>query len=346
MSKVIHLIPYSGIGGVETAAASINPAVHEQVGFEVRSIYPQRKGWRQRSITFNPWYLYRTARHIAKESPDVLILSLWRSCVVGSIVRMLNPEIRLILMLHNSRDAHLIDRFFTRQAVQYSEQVWADSAASLSLRVNNLPVRKTRIISFLIDRLEPLPSLEVKPVFAFWGRLSAQKDVSRALRIFSAVHEKYPQARFIVIGPDGGEKANLMRQARSLEVGDAVEFAGGLSRAEVFRKVKDACFYLGTSRYEGMALSVVEAMQLGLVPVVTPVGEIANYCQQGLNALLVEQDSVTVPQLIELLENNGKYQRMRREAISAWRKVPLYRDSLLAAVCSLPGFSGWKGSAE
>ena len=43
------------------------------------------------------------------------------------------------------------------------------------------------------------------------------------------------------------------------------------------KKLANASFYLQTSKFEGFAMSVVESMMMGLVPVVTPVGEIGRY---------------------------------------------------------------------
>jgi glycosyltransferase involved in cell wall biosynthesis len=346
MPKVIHLIPYAGIGGVEVAAASMSTSSHEQIDFEVRSIYPSLEEKGQRALTYNPLYLFRAARRIAEESPDVLILSLWRSCIVGAMVRRLNPGIRLVLLIHNSRDAHPADRWFTRLAARYSEEIWADSAASLAARLSDISSRKVRVLSFLVDRLEPARAADAAPVFAFWGRLSPQKNVARALKIFSDLRSRFPEARFLIIGPDGGELEKLMEQADSLGLEDAVEFVGALPRQEIFSRVRAASFYLGTSLYEGMALSVVEAMQLGLVPVVTPVGEIANYCRHGVNALLMEQDSDTVDQVVGLLGNAREYQDMRENAISTWSGTPLYRDSVLSAVSSLLDLTGQPGVAE
>ncbi len=38
-----------------------------------------------------------------------------------------------------------------------------------------------------------------------------------------------------------------------------------------------------------MAISVIEAMQAGLVPIVTPVGEITGYCSDGVNSVFFEK---------------------------------------------------------
>jgi glycosyltransferase involved in cell wall biosynthesis len=93
--------------------------------------------------------------------------------------------------------------------------------------------------------------------------------------------------------------------------------------------------YLQTSNFEGMAMSVVEVMQMGLVPVVTFVGEIAAYCRNGCNAVIVESERQTVADLIRLLDSNELYQALRSAAIATWDDKPLYRDSMLDACRAL-----------
>ena len=87
-------------------------------------------------------------------------------------------------------------------------------------------------------------------------------------------------------------------------------------------------------------MAVVEAMQLGLVPVVTPVGEIAKYCRPGVNALVVEDDKETVDALAALLDDPSGWRRLRQGALQTWRDRPLYRDAMADACRRLLGIDG------
>lgn len=338
MSRVVHLIPYDGIGGVEAAARTMTHVEAADLTFEVRWLFPDVASRAQRGATFNPLHFIGAALRIAREAPDLLVVSLWRCAIVGLLVRLLNPRVGLVYFNHNSDDAHRLDRLFTRLVVRVCDAVWTDSAASLAARFPVAPRQPVTVISYLGQHLAPLPAAAadgpVAPVFGFWGRLSAQKNVARALDIFSRVHASRSDARFLVIGPDGGEADMLAAKARDAGLSDAVVFAGPMDFAAVQAALAaaGARFCLQTSRYEGMAMSVTEAMQLGLVPVVTPVGEIARYCRDGENAVLVgESDETTAARLLALLDDRAAYDALRDRALEAWRDKPLYRDSVLAA---------------
>ena len=79
-----------------------------------------------------------------------------------------------------------------------------------------------------------------------------------------------------------------------------------------------------------MAMSVVEAMQLGLVPIVTPVGEIKNYCDSK-NSILIYENQAAISNIFNLIENNSQYNNLKKNAINRWKDHEIYSDSFLKA---------------
>ena len=266
-----------------------------------------------------------------RRQPDVLIVSLWRSYIVGLLVKLLRRNVILVLFLHNAENEHCLDTICTRLAASLADEIWADFKTTLTERVPSPRTTRCRVISFLARRFKPLPQGKVEPSFIFWGRLTPQKGLERAIRVFAAIREKIPSARFRIIGPDVGLLHALKSLCKSLDMDDAVVFSGVATHDEIAGFAQYASFYLQTSEYEGMAMSVVEAMQMGLVPVVTFVGEISSYCRNGYNAVIVEFERQAVEDVIQLLHSTDQYLALRSAAIATWDDKPLYRDSMLDA---------------
>jgi len=329
MPKVVHLIPYDGIGGVESAARSMVVAGSKDLGFDIFYIFPKVSPDKQRFLTCNPYYLLRAMWSLFFDTPDVLIVSLWRSCIVGVFLKLFRRNLKLVLFLHLPTDVHRLDRLFTKAAARFALQIWADSDATLKQRLPGIPSDKTRVISFVTKRFECLEENSVEPKFIFWGRIHPQKGLDRALDIFSAVRREYPVARFVIIGPDGGEKKRINSLICEMNLSSSVDILDGMGFDGIIHHARESSFYLQTSLQEGMAMSVVEAMQLGLVPVVTPVGEINHYCKRGENAILVETNSGAVNEIISVLNDQNKYFSLRRKAIKTWLEKPLYSESVL-----------------
>jgi glycosyltransferase involved in cell wall biosynthesis len=329
--KIAHLIPYDGIGGVEIAASSMPCGQYPRFEFQRDFIFPDTHSSAPRGSTFNPIPFLGSIRRYLDNDVDILVVSLWRAALVGLCAKILRPSLKLVVFIHNSRDAHFVDYLVTRIAVRWAYKVWSDSEASWKNRLSPHLLPKPRIISFVARKMEPLPDASLAPEFVFWGRLSTQKDLPRALQIFAGVYRRYQHARYHIIGPDGGQLEEIQRECKSLGVSEAVMFYGPQDFAGIRRIATAKCFYLQTSAYEGMAMSVVEAMQMGLVPVVTPAGEIRTYCRHNQNSILVHENEQAVSDIVRVIESEDGFSALKTAAIAHWANEKLYCESIVEA---------------
>ena len=339
---LIHLIPYDGIGGVEIAARSVPTGCHGDLHFERQYLVHapgaviERGEYHGPPISLNkPRAYWHALWRLYRDPPDVLVASLWRSAMILICLKILRPGTRMVLFLHLAHDVHLVDKVANRIAMSLSDAIWADSCVTLQRRVPRRLQGWGRVVSFLLNR-RSLPELcDPAPKFIFWGRLNAQKGLDRALGLFAAVVQQRRDARFTIIGPDGGMEDLLRAQVVELGLRDHVVFRGPMRHEDIVGEALCASFYLQTSLDEGMAMSVVEAMQSGLVPVTTPVGEISRYCHDGDSAIFVHDDAAAVDAVLALLSDPDRYRRMSCAAAKYWQAKPLYRDDFLDAAKEL-----------
>lgn len=338
LSKVVHLIPYDGIGGVEVAAKSLPGGIHGC--FEFHKYFLADKG-RAGKAAFqhagllasvnDPRNFIRAISWLIEFRPNLVIASLWRSCVLLILLKIVRPWTKSVVFLHFANDVHFLDKVFTRMAMAIATEIWTDSEATRQARIPKRLLHRSRVISFMVEPVLQKAIPMVRPKFIFWGRLNSQKGLDRALELFSRIKLEFPAASFAVIGPDGGQRSDLLKQVDRLGLRHAVEFHGPMSRSQITQLAAEHSFYLQTSVMEGMAMSVVEAMQLGLVPVVTPVGEIANYCTDGESAIFVSDIQQAVLRIGALLEHPAAFSLMASAAQALWQGKRLYRDDVLAA---------------
>lgn len=112
-------------------------------------------------------------------------------------------------------------------------------------------------------------SPEASSTVLFLARLAARKRPQTFVRVAAAVHERFPRARFDLVGPDEGEGAAVERLIRELDAGDYVAWRGAASHAEGLDAMQKAAVYVLPAVDEPFALSVLEAMSMGLPCVVT-----------------------------------------------------------------------------
>lgn len=344
--RILHLVPENGIGGVEVAAKAMAAQPDLPCEFKLLFIAGASRSYQSPRIIQtafrsprNPLAHLRALMICLKSSPDVLITSLWKSVPIALLTRFLRRRTKLVLFLHSETDRHTLDSLFSRLAYRFADEVWADSAATLRRRMPRVKNKPTRIISFVTQRLRPLVDAPMppEPRFVTWSRLRREKGVDRSICFIHYLVQRGLNARFDVWGPDQGQLSALLRRAAELGIESRVRFRGPASREQLPELAREASFLLQLSRTEGMGMATVEAMQLGLVPVVTPVGEICSYLKDGENGILVdpEHPEEAFNAITRLLAEPQEFNRVRTRAIETWLNRPLYADEVCAAAADL-----------
>jgi len=290
-----------------------------------------------RSRSFGPRAYARAVRSVVAQKPDVIVASLWRSVPVALAAKRIPPRAKVVLLLHSAFTFHRVDALMDRIAIPRMDAIWADSQAALDARVPRSVRVPTRVISFVTERLERARPIDrpPSPRFVSWGRLQDYKGTDRAVSLVARLVARGVDARFEAWGPDNGHLATLLSLRKQLGLEDRVTFPGPLDRSQLPATAAGASFYLALSRTEGMAMAVVEAMQLGLVPVVTPVGEPKKYCKNGENAVIVDDVDVAVEGILALIDSPSEYRRLSEAASRRWADAALYAEDLCAAAREL-----------
>ncbi|WP_334329719.1 glycosyltransferase [Companilactobacillus sp. HBUAS59699] len=149
------------------------------------------------------------------------------------------------------------------------------------------------------------------PKYIYVGRLEYQhqKNLQEMIRGFEMVQRELPQAKLELWG-DGPDVDSLKRLVNGLQLNDCVSFKGW--QREPWKLIDSATAFVLTSTYEGLPMSILEAMSHG-VPVVAanvstgPKDEI-----NDANGLLYESGRINEfkNDCIEISENRSHYNAM------------------------------------
>ncbi|MEU6853686.1 glycosyltransferase [Actinacidiphila alni] len=111
------------------------------------------------------------------------------------------------------------------------------------------------------------------PTVLYLARVQKRKRPEDFVAAMPAVLAKYPDARFVLAGPDTGDLTGPMQElAAELGVADSLECVGALGHEDVLKQLKAADVYVLPSVVEPFAVSILEAMSVGLPVVVTRTG--------------------------------------------------------------------------
>jgi glycosyltransferase involved in cell wall biosynthesis len=138
-----------------------------------------------------------------------------------------------------------------------------------------------------LDRFE-YRGPSTQPVAISVARLSPEKDFATLLRATWILIKDRPDFRLKIVG-DGGERQKLEQLAEELNLNNNVEFLG--ERSDVSRLLAQAGFFVSSSRTEGISLTLLEAMAVGLPVVTTRVGGNPEIVVDGRTGRLVSPNS-------------------------------------------------------
>lgn len=151
--------------------------------------------------------------------------------------------------------------------------------------------------------------LKEGPVVGIIARLSEVKGHKYLITAIAKVMQDFPDVQLLCIG-DGKIKKNLEQLSRSLKIEESVHFIPAAS--DTFEPLSVMDIFTMPSLQEGLGLSIMEAMLLGVPVIASSVGGITSLIKNNETGILVEAaDSEGLAQaIIDLLKDKEKAIRL------------------------------------
>ncbi|WP_052398130.1 glycosyltransferase [Streptomyces sp. NRRL F-5123] len=209
-----------------------------------------------------------------------------------------------------------------------------------------VPTTPLRTFRRLVNGVAPQemrpPRGDRPPTVLYCARVQQRKRPEDFVQAMPYVLARHPDARFVLAGPDTGRLTAPMRAlADELGVGDALECPGPLGHDAVHAALRAADVYVLPSVVEPFAVSVLEAMSVGLPVVVARTGGLSpDVAAAGAGRVTdslpdADNGALVGRAVLELLEPAANEQASQ----AAWRLVH-DRFSIDAVVDTLLGVYG------
>lgn len=148
------------------------------------------------------------------------------------------------------------------------------------------------------------------------GRLAAAKGLPILLKSIAILKQEHPEIQLTVIG-DGPDRQVLEQQAINVNVSKNIQFVGYQSQARVREYLQQTDIFVLPSFAEGVPVSLMEAMAVGVPVVTTQIAGISELVTQGISGFLVPPGDVAAlgdriqqllinPELRKTLGLNGR----------------------------------------
>lgn len=145
------------------------------------------------------------------------------------------------------------------------------------------------------------------------GRFAPQKNHEMMVEAFADVVKDYPKCELDLVG-DGDLVDSVKQKVTELGIEEKVHFVGLLDK--VYEKMSESDIFILPSNYEGMPITLIEAMATGLPIVATAVGGVPDMIEDGKSGLLVGVTKDKIAKgIVSLIED-----AMLRETVSQGAK--------------------------
>ncbi len=223
---------------------------------------------------------------------DVIVGSLYHSVLLARILGLLNRDATIATWQHNEVFKTEIRKYAIGLTNKLSDVVLADSEPVAEMYcdefdVDSKFVKTVPIAGIDLDKYEPKHHQDKDTVLVgSVGRLVEQKNYRALVKVAEGLIAE--DIEFRIVG-DGPLRSNLKNLIKRKEL-DNIELVGEIEDVPSFLESLD--IYIQPSRWEGLCMTVIEAMAAGLPIVASAVGGIEYNVTNDKNGFLHEPGDV------------------------------------------------------
>jgi len=323
LPRVLHLIDSGGIYGIERMLLALLPAL-QVLGYPVAlgcfgvpgttggAVGEAAAELGVETLFFD--FRSRTSlrgvadvtQAIARSPRTILHFHGYKATIIGGVASQLFRRIRIATYHGEANQSVGLDRYIAIES-PIIRRLHAVAAVSEpiaeELRMRGVAPGRVHVIPNGIPDPRVLHHSNTKTfTLAIIGRLIPEKNIHLLLQSVATLRPAWPHLRVVIAG-DGPYRLELERLAGELNLTESVTFLGFVS--DVPRLLAQADAFVMPSQTEGMPISLLEAMAVGVPIIASAVGSIpavTRHLKEGL--LIPPNDSRALVTAIELLLND------------------------------------------
>lgn len=142
------------------------------------------------------------------------------------------------------------------------------------------------------------PALAGRRFIVSVGRLHYSKGFDTLLEAFVRLAPRHPDLDLVIVGPDGGARADLAARAAAVGLGARLHLPGAIYGREKFAALVDADVFCLPSHHEAFSNAIIEAMASSVPCVISKGAHFPEVAERGAG-LVVDIDAKAVADAIE-----------------------------------------------
>ncbi len=184
---------------------------------------------------------------------------------------------------------------FQKIILNFADKIIAVSKNDYKLFSKIVPKNKLVLIENGVDlkKFKKTKNKKINKKIIFVGRISKNKRIDLLIKAFAKASEKNKKLELTIIGKefDAGLKKELINLTKKLRVEKKILFKENLSHEELVKELNKYSFFASASEFEGFGLSLIEAMNIGLIPIVSKIETFKEFIKNNKNGYLINYNN-------------------------------------------------------
>lgn len=325
--KVLYVIPCNKIGGAETV---FNSVVDLKSG-NIEIVKLDLNLYSNNPVLFIKAVIL-VCRTVKNEKIEVILSTLWKSHFIMLIVSIFT-KVKVIPFIVGVKFFNAFDKLFSTIIIRKADYLLVDSRKG-ELWVKSINPN-CKIYSFLIhtqlliEKSKFDRSFSKDLNFIYVGRLNVVKRLGKAFDFLDLVNSRFSGSMtFDLYGPieSGFDLDHLLGAYPHLNV----SYKGIIKHSDFPLIYPKHTFFIQFSESEGSGMSIIEAMRFGLIPVITRVGEVVEYCLDGENSILfgTDEEPENMINHFSSIISNIPISSLANNAFATFSDVTIFNDLL------------------
>ena len=299
--KILQFILPVGLGGVERIVSMIfhygnteEDDIYIAIGESYREKFCEKFKIDNKTKVFpvndkNLWNSFADIRKIIKIiKPDVIHTHARRECF---LISLLSWSIKHIRTQHMAEAPKVKVSWIEKKLLHNNVNIWVATSQKLAdmylKKLEYIDGKKIKVIYNGVD-VNTFPALHDirKYKFCIISRLSKQKGIDILLKRIFEMPSELQRKIYIDLWGEGEEKENLLEQIEKFGLKKIVNYKG-----VTYTPTEVLIHYdvlLMPSRYEGLPLTMLEAMAVGTPVAIHDVGCISEFLNTGNNGWIID----------------------------------------------------------
>lgn len=340
---IIQIIPAFVLGGAETMCENLCYGLkelgHKVIVISLFSIHsPITERLEKHGIPIIylnkkegfDFSLYKKLLHVfLKYHPDVVHMHL--KCVLFVMpIAIVTGVKRRVYTVHNiaSKDGGRIGRYVNAFFAKYFKMIPVALTKEIRKSICSIYHIESKKVPIVMNGID-LSKCRIKTDYSFSnvvriiniGRLEEAKNQALLIDAFYHVTQKNAQQplKLTIIG-SGSQKNQLVNLAKQLGIEQAIEFLE--NRESCFDDLFNSDVFVLPSKWEGMPMTIIEAMGTGLPIIASNVGGIPDMVSNNIDAILIDPNRDELVNAISKLL--GSISLRERIGLQAYSNSHLY----------------------